>query len=212
MELRKFTDRLPLARLAAEYLAQEVHGVQSDNTLEAKTRDLTGFVRWFAEYNGHGDPGLWLPRDTQSYLRVLEGRGRAPTTINRVLATLGHFARWCHELPGQIFASSGLPTRGIKALMVSEPDCKKLSPRDCHALFKAADLLVANATHARAAAAHTRDVCPPLLYRAAGQRDDGPTPRPIPGWLLGECGAQRQNAQLWGLCAGSVPAVAYGLS
>ena len=164
MELRKLTDRLPLARLAAEYLAQEVHGVQSDNTLEAKTRDLTGFVRWFAEYNGHGDPGLWLPRDTQSYLRVLEGLRRAPTTVNRALATLGRFARWCHELPGQIFARGGLPTRGVKALMVSEPDCKKLSRRDCHALFKVADLLVSNATHARARPRRTRAVFALLYY------------------------------------------------
>ena len=164
LELRGLAERYPLARLCAQYLAEEVHGLQSPNTLEAKTRDLAGFVGWFVEYNGHGQPEHWLPRDTQMYLRHLEALPRAPTTVNRVLATLQRFARWCHELPGHIFEAGGLPTRGVKPLMTSEPDCKKLTRKECHQLLKAADLLVNIETHTRARPRRTRAMFALLYY------------------------------------------------
>jgi site-specific recombinase XerD len=48
---------------------------------------------------------------------------------------------WVHEQADSPFRH-GLPTRGIKEIAVDEPDCKKLSTRELHRLFKAADNLV----------------------------------------------------------------------
>ena len=213
LSLRGLAERYPLARLCAQYLAEEVHGVQSANTLEAKTRDLAGFVGWFVEYNGHGEPEHWLPRDTQTYLRHLEALPRAPTTVNRVLATLQRFARWCHELPGHIFEAGGLPTRGVRPLMTSEPDCKKLNRRECHQLLKAADLLVNTETHSRARPRRTRAIFALLYYTGLRVSElTGLRRKPIPGWLLAQRGAQRQKPQPRRARARGMPAAGRRLS
>lgn len=135
-------DARHLTTWARRYLVAEVIGVQSPNTVDAKSRDLGAFIRWFMEANGHVRATQWMPRDTQEFLNHLEGQGRAATTINRVLATLRRFARWMHAQPGNVFAVTGLPTHGIRELATDEPECKKVERRDLHALFKAADALV----------------------------------------------------------------------
>ena len=134
--------------MAVRYLSTEVFGVQADNTFDAKTRDLEGFVRWFVAVNGHTKLESWMPRDTQAFLNHLEAQGKAPATVNRVFATIRHFARWVQDLPGGRFALHGLPTRGIKELTLDEPSCKKLSRVEIHRLFKAADELVLTETKA----------------------------------------------------------------
>ena len=103
--------------------------------------DLQAFMQWYADANCHLAIEQWLPRDTQGFLNSLERIGRAPTTINRVFATLRRFARWVHDQPDSPFPV-GLPTRGIKELVVEEPDALKLEKRDIYQLFKAADNLV----------------------------------------------------------------------
>jgi len=126
---------------AVRYLELEVVGVQSNHTLAAKIRDLGGFIRWYLENNGHLLIEQWMPRDTQGYLHHLEELGRAPSTVNRVFASLRRFARWCNEQADSPFRF-GLPTRGIKERTMDEPDAKKLDKRTMHQLFKAADSLV----------------------------------------------------------------------
>lgn len=153
-----------LGRWAARYLDEEVYGLQSVNTFEAKRRDLTAFVAWFVELNGTSDMGQWLPRDTQAYLESLETQGRAATTINRAFATLRHFARWANDQPGGIFTAVGLPTRGVKELTVDEPDCKKLERRDMHRLFKAADNLVLTETRKNQRPRRNRAILALLYY------------------------------------------------
>lgn len=123
------------------YLDKKVVGLQSPHTLEAKARDIFQFVTWFSGLNGHQLIIDWRPRDTQAYLSHLERQGRAATTVNRHFSTLRHFARWVYEQMDSPFRY-GLPTQDIKELAVDEPDCKKLSTRDLHRLFKAADNLV----------------------------------------------------------------------
>lgn len=97
--LRDFAEEHSLAAWAVKYLAEEVYGLQSANTLDAKSRDLVGFINWYVDVNGAGDIGHWLPRDTQAYLNHREAQGRAATTINRVFATQRHFARWANDGP-----------------------------------------------------------------------------------------------------------------
>ena len=139
--LQAATHQHSLGQYAARYIAEEVYGVQAENTLNAKMRDLGGFIQWFLELNGHGEIGDWLPRDTMAYLLEVEKGGRKPATVNRVFATLRHFSRWVNEQPGAVFTTHGLPTRGIKELVIEEPDCKKLSRVEIHRLFRAADTL-----------------------------------------------------------------------
>ncbi len=154
-----------LARFAARYLDEEVRGIQSPNTFEAKSRDLVGFVAWFVKFNGHGHIEGWLPRDTQAYLNMLEhAEGRAATTVNRAFATLRRFAKWCHEQPGHVFEKGGMPTRGIRALDVDEADCKKLTRQDVHQLFKAADALVRTEERGNAAPRRNRAILAVLYY------------------------------------------------
>lgn len=147
---------------ALRYLDQEVKGVQSKNTLEAKARDLKSFIEWYSRMNGHARIENWIPRDTQSYLSHLEQLGRSPSTINRTLATLRRFARWIHEQPNPPFAH-GLPTRGIKELVTDEPEAKKLDRREVYQLFKAAENLVLTEQRVNARPVRNRAVLA-LLY------------------------------------------------
>jgi site-specific recombinase XerD len=128
-------DSLPF--FAAHYLDAKVVG-GSPHTLDAKSRDLKAFIAWFAQANGTLSARGWRPRDTRSYLGHLLGQRRAPTTINRQLATLRHFARWLQD-DHALFGTLGLPTREIKDVPVDEPSCKKLSDEEVRALFKAAE-------------------------------------------------------------------------
>jgi site-specific recombinase XerD len=145
------------------YLEQKVAGIQSKHTLEAKGRDLFGFARWFAAFNGHELIADWRPRDTQAYLSHLERQGKAATTINRVFASMRRFARWVHE-QGDSPLRHGLPTQDIKELTVDEPDCKKLSTRELHRLFKAADNLVLTDTRKNARPKRNRAIFALLYY------------------------------------------------
>lgn len=70
--------------------------------------------------HGHARIETWLAQDTRAYLKHLEAAGRKPATVNRVLATLRRFARWAHEENETPFAKTGLPTRGIRELVLPE--------------------------------------------------------------------------------------------
>ena len=153
---------LTLARWASRYMDSEVIGVQSPNTERAKKRDLQSFMGWFFEQNSHLAIEDWHPRDTQAFMNNLESNGQAPTSINRTFATLRHFARWAHEQKTPFIA--GLPTRGIKEREVDEPDAKKLSPREIHRLFKAADKLVITDTRKNARPRRNRAILALLYY------------------------------------------------
>ena len=126
-----------LAWWVGRYLALRVSG-GSPHTLAARSRDLTAFIQWFIRIYGHGDITQWHIQSTRSYLTFLGEERYAPTSINRALSSLKHFARWAHEQPDNIFARYGVPTADVKDLIVDEADCKKLSTDDVQALFAAA--------------------------------------------------------------------------
>jgi integrase/recombinase XerD len=154
---------LTLPLWAGRYLEEEVAGVQSENTLLAKQRDLTAFIKFYYEHNGHMALDQWLPRDTQDFLRHLEKQGRSATTINRVFATLRKFANWVHEQPQTPFVY-GLPTKGIKDLTTEESECIKLEQREIYALQKAADNLVLTETRANARPVRNRAIMQTLYF------------------------------------------------
>lgn len=126
---------------AQTWLLDEVIGIQSRNTAIAKRGDLRRFFEWFLDMNGHLDIGDWLPRDTAAFLDALEADGKSAATVNRHLATLRRWARWCIEAGPSPFAAA-LPTKGVKERIMSEPAASKLSPRDINRIFKAAERLV----------------------------------------------------------------------
>lgn len=152
-----------LAHWAAVYMDKEVIGIQALNTIAAKKRDLISFMDWFFAQNGHLNAGDWLPRDTKGFVDHLEGEGRAAATVNRALATLRKFARWVHDQEGSPFVA-GLPTSGIKDLLVDEPSAKKLESREVNRLFKAADRLVITETRKNASPRRNRAILALLYY------------------------------------------------
>lgn len=134
-----------MLKWAQEWLIDEVLGIQAHNTAIAKRRDLEIFFKWFYETNGTLDIADWLPRDTAGFLAHLETEGRAPATVNRALATLRRWARWTMETGKSPF-DGPMPTKGIKELVLEEPEAKKLTQKEVNRLFKAADKLVATDT------------------------------------------------------------------
>ena len=82
---------------AEVYLALEVAASRSPHTQAAKKRDLHLFLEWFQRKKGIANISRWLRRDTQQFLEQL-GRGSRPATVNRRLATLKHFAKFCVRL------------------------------------------------------------------------------------------------------------------
>ncbi len=152
-----------LAHWANLYMRAEVVGILADNTAKAKKRDLIMFMDWFYESNGHLEISDWLPRDTKGFIDNLEAKGRAATTVNRFLATLRTFARWCHDQKESPFLG-GLPTKGIKDREVEEPTAKKIEAKEINRLFKAADRLVVTDTRKNARPKRARAIFALLYY------------------------------------------------
>jgi site-specific recombinase XerD len=146
-----------LAFWATHYLTATALG-GSPHTLDAKSRDLRAFVAWFGRAVGTVNARAWRGLDTKSYLGHLEARRLAPTTINRALATLRHFARWLQDRHG-LFGAMGIPTHEVKDVTTDESTCKKLSDEEVRALFKAAAdrVVLLDAKRARAAEVGGKD-------------------------------------------------------
>ena len=92
------------------YMAIEA-GTPDSNTFKAKQSDLSRFVAYFRRVTGSDHPDQWTRSASQGFLKELlrtkserTGKKLAPTTVNRVLATLRSAARWIHHrgrfLPG----------------------------------------------------------------------------------------------------------------
>ena len=71
-----------LARLAEQYLREEVYGVQADATFRAKASDLGSFIAWFTQHNRAPD-APWIKQDTIEL--------RFKTRSSAVICVLGCF-------------------------------------------------------------------------------------------------------------------------
>lgn len=114
-------------------------GANAKNTVAAKTRDLRAFLTFFEITTGGRSVDHWTRSVTGEFLRHLERAGRTGTTINRVLATLKHCARWIHR---QRRFVAGDPTDRVRDLRVDDPDWKGLTAVEVTRLKTAADQLV----------------------------------------------------------------------
>lgn len=116
------------------YWETEVDG-SPDGTVRAKRADLELFLNFFAEVVGSDHVDYWTPSVSKSFRTWLQtanpvkpGRRHlkayAPTSINRTLATLRHFAR-CIETRRKFEA--GFPMKDVTDLDVKEPEWHGLS-------------------------------------------------------------------------------------
>jgi integrase/recombinase XerD len=119
------------------YAAEEA-GANAVNTFQAKRRDLSQFLSFFADRLHSDHPDDWTKSITAAFLRHLETQHRKPATINRVLATLRHVATWMHEHRS---FEAGHPCRGIQELVLDEPAWKGLSDVDLMRLRAASEQL-----------------------------------------------------------------------
>jgi hypothetical protein len=94
-------------------------GTNADNTMKAKARAPALFREFFADMVSSDHPDAWTKSVTAAFLRHLEHHlKRQAATINRVLATLRHCARWIHRHRPFL---AGDPCQGIAELTTDEP-------------------------------------------------------------------------------------------
>ena len=112
----------------------------SENTAEAKRRDLNGFLDFFAQAVGSDHPDHWTRSLTVGYLRHLErDQRKSPTSINRVLATLRHCANWIHRHRPFL---AGNPCHRVNDLHTEAPEWKGLKDLEVTRLKAAAEQLL----------------------------------------------------------------------
>jgi integrase/recombinase XerD len=116
-------------------------------TQQAKKDDLQTFLTFYAQVCGDVRIDYWTPSVSKSFKAWLQktsprkparkyAKAYAPTSINRMLATLRHFARFIQE---QRPFSAGFPFEGVKDLVLQAPEWNGLSDIDVMRLHSALD-------------------------------------------------------------------------
>lgn len=128
-------DPQSLSEWAALYMMVQVMG-GSKNTALAKQADLEKFLGFFQSNVGNDQVAIWTPSITKAFQTQLLTNYKA-TSINRIMATLGHFAKWLHErnpLP------AGDPFQGVSTIRTDQPDWNGLSERQIMLMKSACDV------------------------------------------------------------------------
>ena len=128
-------DLRSLSEWAALYMMVQVMG-GSKNTALAKQADLEKFLNFFQSNVGTDQVAIWTPSITKAFQTQLLTNYKA-TSINRIMATLGHFAKWLHErnpLP------AGDPFQGVSTIRTDQPDWHGLSERQIMLMKSACDV------------------------------------------------------------------------
>jgi len=133
------------------YFSVHVAGAPK-RTEEAKKRDLSLFLSFFADQIGHDQVDAWTPAVSRAFLaslraRISESTGRplSPTTINRVMASLRHFGRWLHTKRPLL---AGDPLEAVRDLKIDHPDWNGLTPRQILRLKTACEQRIAACSRA----------------------------------------------------------------
>lgn len=130
--------RQSLAAWFSLYIGVEA-GANAENTIRAKTRDLQVFLDFLVEAIGADHPDQWTRSITGDFVKRMHQAKRSATTINRMLATLRHCARWIHR---QRPFLAGNPTERVPDLNVDDPEWKGLRDIDITRLKAAAEQLI----------------------------------------------------------------------
>jgi integrase/recombinase XerD len=102
-------------------------------TEQAKQRDLNKFLTFVTREVGHDHVDSWTPAVTKHFLQSLKNtvsentqKSYKATTINRILATVRHFARWLHK---QRPLLAGDPFARVSDIQTDTPDWNGLTSR-----------------------------------------------------------------------------------
>ena len=148
---------------AQQYWKTRVVG-SPKGTLLAKRKDLELFLEFFAAVLATDSVDCWTPSVTKSFRSWLQksspasptraySSAYASTSINRILATLRHFARFVHDRRG---FQAGNPFEGVKDLTVQLPEWNGLTDLELMRLRAAVDQLCQLQTRANQRPARNR--------------------------------------------------------
>ncbi|MDG3008441.1 tyrosine-type recombinase/integrase [Paludisphaera mucosa] len=138
-----------LVKWLVAYCHAEVAGAPK-TTLQAKKRDFELFLGYFTRTMGSDSIDDWTRSVSLGFVRWLEndandGRGYAPTSVNRTTATLRRAVRWM-EAKRPFLA--GNPFERVTDLVTTVPPAKGLSKLQRSRVLAAADKLCALQTQA----------------------------------------------------------------
>ncbi len=124
----------------------------AEQTRIAKTQDLERFLDYYGTVVGSDSKKLWTRSISEGFQKHLKkqrsertGRKLAPSTINRVFATLRTAARWIH---GHNRFPAGNPMERISDLTMPEPTWQGLTDLQMVRMKAAADQLLTLSTAA----------------------------------------------------------------
>lgn len=130
-----------LAAWFALYMTIEA-GPEGTNTFKAKRHDLQAFLDYFIHAVGNDRPDHWTRSMSEGFLKYLLRERKpplAPSSVNRVLATLKHSSSWIHRQRPFLV---GNPTERVAEITVEEPEWKGLEPIQVNRLKSAAEQLL----------------------------------------------------------------------
>ncbi len=133
-----------LVQWLVAYCHAEVAG-SPKTTLDAKRRDFQLFLGYFAQTMRSDAVDDWTRSVTLGFVQWMEneanqGRGYAPTSVNRTMATLRRAARWIQNRRPFM---AGDPFERVSDLVTTVPAAKGLSPLQRRRVLAAADKLCA---------------------------------------------------------------------
>lgn len=95
-------------------------------TEKAKKADIAKFLSFLNKYVGNDQIDNWTPSVSRYFIKELLSKNYKPTTINRVLDTLRHLARWLETYRPFL---TGFPFKGITNIHQDAPSWNGLSSR-----------------------------------------------------------------------------------
>ena len=111
---------------------------------EQKKLNLEKFLIFYVTVQNSAIPDLWTPAITKAFQTHLAkhlshktGQHLVATTINRILATIKHFASWLHKRRP---LAGGNPFAGVKFTQVEEPEWNGLTDTEITRLKSACEI------------------------------------------------------------------------
>jgi integrase/recombinase XerC len=114
-------------------------------TEKAKKSDLSKFLSFFAQHVGNASVDSWTPSVSRYFQKELREKQYKPTTINRIFASIRHFAKWLHK---QRPLLAGFPLTGVKDVGEDDPDWNGLSSKQIMRLKSACEQRMASCNRA----------------------------------------------------------------
>jgi integrase/recombinase XerD len=137
------TTRHSLVAWAELYYRIHVAGAPYKTEI-AKKQDLSKFIEFYTREAGTDHADTWTPSVTRRFqtdlmrrLAPTTGQPYKPSTVNRVMATIRHFARWLHK---QRPLLAGNPFQGVKDIGEPETPWNGMTDRQLMRLKAAIDI------------------------------------------------------------------------